>query len=180
MPSSLELHDLELQGSPDTLAVLDFVEAFSPEISPFKTFTTSKASLGFDIAEPDVYIPGVRREECEDGNESEDHGEDEGAEKMNYNYEEDMILETDSEGFVTAYLFGHDTHMCALVLHLCSILQFLSSPPRRLPRPSPPLRRRARASKNTTGKMKTLTRITWFSSQIVQGLYRRFFFLLKH
>lgn len=88
--SSLELHDLASQSSPDpptTLDCDDRPDVFcSPEISPFKTFTTTKAPLGFDITKPHVSVCHVRKD---DG-----YGD---VEHMNYSYEEDMILETDCE-----------------------------------------------------------------------------------
>lgn len=102
--SSSELHDAPSQSSPD--AFLDLV--FSPEISSFKTFTTTKASFGFDTTRPSVSIPRVRRRddgEYEDGDQSK-NGEHKHPEKLIFDYKEDMIIETDSEGFVSAYSFG--------------------------------------------------------------------------
>jgi hypothetical protein len=102
-----------LGGPGDTSAVSYFAEAIpSPEISPFKTFATTKASLGYDVTRPDVSIPDVRRSDdskCEGGSESEDCPEHEDAEKntenVNFNgdYEEDMVLETDCERLVTTF-----------------------------------------------------------------------------
>jgi hypothetical protein len=100
------------ESSLDT-AVLDFLEVPSPEISPFKTFATTKASLRYDVTKPDVSIPDVRRSDgrkCEDNNESENHKKNEDAEKnkeiadYSGDYEEDMVLETDSERSVCTSL----------------------------------------------------------------------------
>lgn len=147
--SPLELHDLVLlRGSPDSCPALDNAEALSsPEISPFKTFTTTKASLMFILAEPDVYIPGARRKddwEYED-DKSEDHREKEDADKAtetaNYSYE-DMILETDTERFVVAFSFWPGIYSPGLVLHLCPVLRFLRSPSCRVLYPTTRILRR--------------------------------------
>ena len=119
--SPLELHDLVLLRRPD------FEALSSPEISPFKTFTTTKACLIFISAEPDVYIPGVRRkDDWEYDDKSEDRGEKEDADKAtenaNYSYE-DMVLESDTERFVVAFSLGPGIHSPGLVLHLCPVLR---------------------------------------------------------
>jgi len=105
--SSLEWDDPASESSLDIPAVLDSVKAFSPEISPFKSFTTTKASLGFGVVKPDVSIPCARRNDNSDR--YEDHEDQIGfkdAESVDdkENYEEDMVLETDNDRFVLVFL----------------------------------------------------------------------------
>jgi hypothetical protein len=104
------------------LTHVDFIEAFSsPEITPFKTFTTTKAPLKCDITKPTVYIPGMRSmddDRYENCNELEDYEEGEDVENTHCGYQ-DIIFEVESERSVSVFF--------TLALHptACASISFM-------------------------------------------------------